>query len=311
MRKATDLVESFEKKNNNKYKISFRTLFEKALDQYDEKYPHKHRKTEGFLSISQISGNSCMRKNYYDLMGYPKQSIPFRNRLIMDFGTRLHELAQQCMGEFGYLQGVEQFMEDKELKVCGSTDGWLVNKHNQMIFNDIKTTNLNGYMTVLSSDKPKKDHRHQVHWYSYIMRKHHNIKIDRLKITYICKNQSSYSPLWENDYKNLNSIMEKINSSDNDFLTDQERANLNFIAYKLNKDKELINGDDFLIKEVDFDYDEKIIKEEIEKVNKFWQLIENNKELIEKGKKEKLPNKIKDGVICASCQFRKVCRNYD
>lgn len=294
-----------------KTSISFRKMFEEALDKYDEKYPHKHRKIDGYLSISQISGESCMRKNYYDIMGYQKQGIPFRNRIIMDFGTRLHELAQQCMGEFGYLKGVEDFMFLDELKVCGSTDGWLVNQDNgSLILNDIKTANLNTYQKVLSTNEPKKDHKAQVHWYSYILRKKANIEINDLKITYICKNQSSYTPLWQQDFDKLNNFVQILNN-DPQYVYSDELKSLNYINYKLQKDFQLSQEDDYLIKEVDFKYDEEIIKKEIEKIEDFWALIENNKELVKNGKKEKIPSKIRDGVICQSCNFRKVCRNYD
>lgn len=274
-----------KEKQSNKDNFSFYDNLKKAFEL--DKENDSHKKLDGYFSISQFTGDSCLRKIYYDVKNPEfKKEYKFEKDFVFKFGHSIHELIQSKMSKFNLLHGVEQFFQDDENKICGSTDGYYIDHDKKEIrMLDIKTTNLGLYSYVLMKNVPKKDHKHQLNVYAYyLLKEYPEYQIKSMHILYINKNQSNHV----NDMSRLSLSAKTLNDVDEKEMIENHIETI----------KSLFNDEDMKIKEVIFDYDEEIALSEINKV----------KELREKIKNNKLPNKISKKIYCLNCDFVNMCR---
>jgi len=310
--KQRAIIEETKEEKKEKFKNSF-SVSNMIKEAYLNK-PDTHKNKEGYVSISQISGNSCLRKAYYKLQKTPIQNKSFEGSFITGVGNSVHDSLQEVLENlntmntvFPQFKGIEEYFEDHDLRLTGSTDGYFEHKDGSITVNDFKTCGLNMYLYLINSNKPKKDHVAQVHWYAYLYKKQQNKVINDLKITYICKNQGK--PYFINDevlksfdatHSYLKNLVEWYEGKDKEVPENLMRA-----YYQANSHLEELNKlafnheEDFMFKEFTFKYDESIIEAEIEKLKQFWERIDEGK---------KLPNKISTKYICDSCPYLKTCR---
>jgi len=294
----------------------------------EHKLPSNHKKIAGYLSISQISGNkACMRKEYYNVMNHEfDNKFNFDSHSILKIGSLYHDMVQSVLLKYNKIEYVEQFLFNDEYRICGSIDGIIRDKNGDYILNDFKTISSAGFDYILKSRKAKEEHIAQVHLYAFMIEKQLGIKINKLKITYLHKNQNHYSMRLDTTLKNLNEtltylegIMKWLESKNKDtFSIEQQIYNIknsiSEIEFSTKKDEE----EDYHIKEVDFMFDNNILNKELKKIVEFWELVENNKVILAnnetaKFKKDvktiKLPNKISVNYKCNNCKFLQACRN--
>lgn len=313
MSKLFRFDEESEKPTNNIKRNaipSIKEMLHSALE--EEKKVDNHRTEDGYLSISSISGG-CLRKDYYRLKGYEaNNSYEFNTQWIFGFGHAIHDYVQNILIKYGHLHGVEQFMKDDELKICGSTDGFLFSKsdkENSIIVNDFKTCNLSTFTYVKSSNKAKKDHIAQLHLYGYLLNKTFDYKIDGLKVTYINKNQAYYFPYIASVKNNLKLVQASLTKMSNYYTSKGKISTADSIDDKFNllenslltlereAEKMADRTEDWMIQEVDFDYSEDVLNNQVNVIKDFWTRLENNKP----------PNKTTKKYICSTCEFYNVC----
>lgn len=293
---------------------SLRTLLNKALNN-EHNLPSTHKKEKNYLSISSIAGDACLRKQYYALNNAQlSDNYNLEKHLIMGFGTLLHEMVQKPLEKYGFLTHVEQFLIDHDLKVCGSTDGYIPSSNTIV---DFKSCNLAMYNYVLRSGKAKLAHVAQAHWYAYLLGKQLNKKIDNIKIVYFNKNQSGYCPFLTYPETNIKGVLEYLERTADKMpnITDSHPLVHNIVNLKQSlselktiKEREDVNGYDPIMVEIDVPYSDKIMQEEIAKVEKFWKDMEFNKT---NDKKEILPKKISKKIYCQGCQYLLTCRGQE
>lgn len=317
--------------------VSVKKLLEECYES-DSKKRQAHRKLEGYLSISQIAGKACLRKAYYTLNNYPSDKVfNFESHSILEVGTLYHELVQSTMIRGNKLHYVEQFMKCDKYKICGSTDGLLRDDSTgEYILNDFKTIGTAGFDYVVKTNKAKKDHISQVHLYAYMFSNMFNIPIKKMKITYLHKNQNFYSARLDTVIKNIQSnigylenVLNYMQSKDQNTLKiETQLAKLHHSVDELEGITTKKEDEDYHIKEIDFNFNQETLDIELNKVDDFWKLVENNKKIEEDNKKAieynktvtkkkdlmpiktiRLPNKISTDYICNSCPFLQVCRN--
>lgn len=298
--------------------LSLKRVLEKEHNE-----PSTHKKEKHYLSISSIAGDACLRKQYYALQNADlNDNYNMDKHLIMGFGTLLHEMVQKPLEKHGVLQYVEKFLIDHDLKVCGSTDGYL---HEDNTIVDFKSCGLSMYNYVLRSGKAKKAHIAQAHWYAYMLSKILNKPITTIKIAYFNKNQGGYCPFFSKAESNITKVLEyleatasKMSSINDEHPLKYNIENLKQSLFDLKSIKEREEnayGKPIML-EIDVPYDEAIMQEEIEKVKKFWAMLEYNKNIPkdDKGvlkKKEKLPAKISKPLYCKGCQYLLTCRGQE
>lgn len=278
--KLIPLNELKPKKSSN---FSFIENLKKSFELDKENSTHKS--IEGYYSISSFTGNACLRKIYYK-QKYPEHKpFSFAREFVFDVGHAVHELIQSKMSKFNYLHGVEEFFQDDERKICGSTDGYYINHQDKTIrMLDIKTTNLGGFTYVTKSRKAKKDHIHQLSMYAYyVQQKHPDYKIISMHILYVNKNQADH----KHDYSLLKTNIQH-------FDEDHQET----VFRHLSDIESTFDGEDVQLQEIIFQYDPSIVEEEFEKVRQLQWKIDNNK----------LPNKISKKIYCLNCPFVEMCR---
>lgn len=266
--------------------FSFTSNLKKAFEL--DKINDTHKSIKGYFSISQFTGSSCKRKLFYEVKNPDyKEEFSFDKEFIFGVGHAVHELIQSKMSKFNLLHGIEQFFQDDENKVCGSTDGYFIDHDKKEIrMMDIKTSNLGTFTYVLQSNKPKKDHLHQLHMYAYYLSKQYpDYKIKSMHVLYVNKNQAKHIP---DTYR----IEKTINTLSNE--SEKEALNYHIESIKSAYD----DYDCMKLKEVVFQYDPKIVQEEFENLNDLKARIEANKP----------PNKISKKIYCLNCKFVNLCR---
>lgn len=283
-------------------KFSFTKLLKEAFSKLED----THKKKDGYLSISQFTGNACLRKCYYQLMKVQRSKNTFEKDWIFKVGHSIHDLIQSTMEQQKFLMGVEQYFEDHELKICGSTDGYFIDHSKKEIrMLDIKSAGLNTFEYVSKSNRAKVDHIAQLHVYAYLLKKHFypDYEIKSMHILYVNKNQADFKP-------NLDDLLNKYEKMYHDYsemvkencvpfvLEDVEQDRLDF--HNIVKQKSEVNKD-YQLKECVFNYSEEIIQKELDKLEDFWNRIENNK----------LPNKISKFLYCKNCEYVLECRSQD
>lgn len=307
--------------------ISVENLIVNSFKQDNANIVDTHKKLDGHLSISQISGDACMRKVYYQynkVVKDEKQDV--LSQLNTKIGSAIHEIIQSSLERNKSLSGIEQFLQDDDLKVCGSTDGYFEEHHHnikdEIILNDFKSSGLGTFNYISKTNIPLNSHKAQVHWYAYLLKKKHpNLKLDKLKITYINKNGTGFSFNTFYIKKNIERTISYLKET-NDKLIAKGRSNdileahINNLQITIN---DIVKEEEFQsklgkIKEVDFDFDDNLMEKEIQKIKDFWDLIKSNEKEIEKSKIEKgkpkikLPNKISKKTYCLNCDYLTTCR---
>jgi len=294
----------------------------------EHKLPSNHKKIAGYLSISQIAGNkACMRREYYNVMQHEfDNKFDFNTHSILKIGSLYHDMVQTVLLKYNKIEYVEHFLWNDEYKICGSIDGIIKDKDGSYILNDFKTISSTGFDYILKSGKAKEEHISQVHLYRFMIERQLGIKIDKMKITYLHKNQNHYGLRLDSAIKQLESTLEYLNGvydwlSNNNRSTDKIAEQINNIRYSIDSIKfntEKYEDEDYHIKEIDFMFDQDVLNKELRKIKEFWELIESNKIIAENNKtatrkadikKEKFPNKISVNYICNSCRFLQVCRD--
>lgn len=317
------VVEDDSRKGFIKVKDMLYECYEK-----ESKLPSTHKKIEGYLSISQISGSkACMRKQYYEIEKYDSdEKFSFDSHSILKVGNLYHDLVQSVLIKYGKIEHVESFFSNDEYKICGSIDGIIKDYDGSYILNDFKTISSAGFDYILRSGRAKKDHIAQVHLYRFMIEKQLGIKIDKLKITYLHKNQNHYDLKMDNPLKNLQNTLEYLNDIYNWLEKNgkdtskvlKQIGNVDSSINTLKYSSEKYENEDYHIKEIDMLFDQSILDAELNKIKEFWELVESNREIRTKNavavlkkdiKKEKLPNKISVNYKCNSCKFIQVCRD--
>lgn len=265
--------------------FSFAENIRKAFEM--DKDNDDHKSIKGYHSISQFTGDACLRKIYYRVKN-PDFIEPynFDRDFVFKFGHAIHKLIQDKMSKFNLLHGVEEFFQDDINEICGSTDGYFIDHDKKEIrMMDIKTTNLGLFAYVTNADKPKKDHRHQLNVYAYyLLKKYPDYEMKSMHIIYINKNQSNHT----NDFSRLRASLKTL----------ENEHEIELINNHLSYIEDNMKDSCMKIKETIFSYDESIALAEIEKVQV----------LKEKIKNDKLPNKISKFNYCMNCSYVNLCR---
>ena len=322
--KINEFVENIDEED---YKIkplqmfSVKQRLKQCLIQDKINIPDTHRKKEGYLSISQLAGDSCKRKLYYQYKSEEKDdTYSLQSDLTLKVGTMYHELVQGTMlrnPEISKIFLVEQFLQDDELKICGSTDGCFYDDDGEMVINDFKTCSLSALERIKNSGKAKKDHIAQVHWYQYLIKKMYGHDIKRFKITYLCKNQMGYYPEIYGVKKNLSEVLNYLKSTSDKMKTPSENLvqNISKIEYSfktLEYGEKMSKEGEYLIYEVNFEYSDEVMQKELQKIDDFWNIVlyNDNRKQNKKGElpKEKFPNRITKKYYCVSCPYLSKCR---
>lgn len=314
MKKQATIIE--QNKPNISDIPSFKNALKDSLKQYYENTKDAHRKIDGYLSVSQFSGNACQRKAYYQLTNAEKNSdnFNFESQIILNMGTLIHEYLQEALSQSCHLADIEKFIQDDELKICGSIDGIFVSDDKKILI-DFKSCGLNTFEYVKKSGKATKSHLHQLHVYAMILNKYYGYNITQMKVIYINKNHGANTPYTKHIKDNLINTLDYLNDVSQKYISSGRESmellsNIYSLESAINSLEEISTVDkneDYLIEEVDIVYDEKIPEEEINKAKILHELVETNKDK----KKPKLPNKISKPYICATCHYRGICRGLE
>lgn len=315
-------TEPVEENNNKMGGKMLIPLVKQALKYQNETEPNEHKGKAGHVSVSQFTGNACLRKLYLNHLSKVEREYEYRLDYIFSFGHLYHDWIQNILSKIGQLHGIEEYFQDDDLKVTGSIDGYVINDDGTYTIVDFKTSSLGSYQYIMNSRKCKKDHKHQLMFYAYLfMKKYPDRIVKSIKVLYINKNQGSYSI----DVDMQITQMDKVIKYLTDTLEKMKKLNRNSeelednISYLENSRQSLINllekdkGEDYLFQEFDYNYQDNIsiVDEELAKLDKFWLHVDNEKEKIktsiktEKEYKQKLPPKLANTMYCESCFFYK------
>ena len=300
-------------------------LIKEVLKYQNETEPNEHKGKDGYISVSQFTGNACQRKLYLNYLNKEKREYEYRLDYIFSFGHLYHDWIQDILSKTLHLHGVEEYFQNDEMKVTGSIDGYIINDDGTYTIIDFKTSSLGSYQYIMNSRKAKKDHKHQLMFYAYLfMKKYPDRKVKSIKVLYINKNQGSFAVDIDMQLVQIDKVIKYLS----DTLEKMKKLNRNSeelednIHYLENSKQSLINllekdkGEDYLFQEFDYPYDDNvnIIDEEIAKLDKFWLHVENEENKIKEAKrtekeyKQKLLPKIANTTYCSSCvHYDKYC----
>ncbi len=315
--------------------FSLRNILEQCFKDDRKNIPDTHVKLKGYVSVSQITGDACLRKAYYQYIQEEKEdNVSFETHAILSFGTLIHEFIQSTLKRNNKIDLVEKFLQDDKLKICGSIDGIFTYKTHgvidEIVLNDFKSCGLSTLERVMRSGKGSKNHIRQLHWYAYLLSQFYKKPITKLKLTYFCKNQSGYIPDMYYEKGNIDNTLSYLTEA-RDKMVELKRdvENINQHIYNLQSTlnaikfkEENVRADGFVIHEIDFFFDQNIMDQEMEQLNYFMDIIKKNEqnlkeynEKIEKGKKAKKPKErfpkrlaTSKKYQCAGCAYFSKCR---
>lgn len=197
-----------EQDNDSSFHIkqAITALIKNAQVDYVVQKQDNHKSLEGYHSISQISGDSCLRKAFYKALNYPLNEHTQENiekgikskaekDWIFSFGHFIHDKIQNLLKND--LKKVEMFMKDSQNLICGSTDGTLSLPKGRVVL-DFKSCNLNIFDYVTKRQSALKNHIAQAHNYARILniaeskKKQPNL-FTHIAIVYFNKNQALFN----------------------------------------------------------------------------------------------------------------------